>query len=261
MRHASAPSRPQGKTPALAWVASIGMHLLVVTALWSCLQPQSPFSVGRRVGALMVRLVTVSHTPRPSPQSSPSDEHPQPHRPDTKSAKPMPVRAQTSPATTNASDTPTREVHPEAPKPPSTPPLARPGAAFASLFAPIISRPIGTGRWGAPPSPPPEIHPDQMARQQALAARRANVMQRIQGLQMVLMQQPLHEGCDVQLVVATAQGLVQCTQADDAARVAGQLSEFLSQGTPSASTQADLCLSLDGNRVTSRACSAPTPPN
>lgn len=239
----------------------MGLHLLLGAAvLWS-LQPEpAPASWGRRVGALMVRLVTLQPAPKPiaaapTPVALPA---PRVHKAALQPPAQHPPLEPDKPPAPSAQEA---QVAREAPVPaPSPAPAASQGARFANLFAPIIARPMGLGQWGAMPRRPEPPMPEQLQQQQRVAARRGQLMQQIQTLQQSMLQQPLKGRCDIRLAILPSQGMVTCAEADDVPRIAGLLSGFLTQGATPLSAPADACFQAELNRVTSAGCVSDSAP-
>lgn len=255
MRHASAPALLSRQPPVLAWSASVGLHLALVSAvLWSLQSGPMPASWGRRVGALMVRLVTLPAHPQPAPapQTRVAPPSPHPHTPSIHAPTVKPASVEP-----HKPSVPTQTPMPT-PAPAPTP-AASQGATFANLFAPIISRPMGRGHWGAMPHQPVAPMPDQMQQQQMAMAKRGQLVQQIQALQQSLWQEPLAGRCDIRLALLPSQGLVNCAEPEDTQRVAGMLGGFLTQGAALLTAQADACFHAELNRVISTGCSAEAP--
>jgi hypothetical protein len=134
----------------------------------------------------------------------------------------------------------------------TAPPVARPGAQFASLFAPVIQRPIGRGRWRAPPSPP--APPDaQMQREQALEGLRQSLNVRLAQMQAALAQAPLQGRCEIRLDLDRRVADIQCTDTGETPRLWPMLDQLASAGLlTQASTLA--CMQAEGHEIHWRSC-------
>jgi hypothetical protein len=150
---------------------------------------------------------------------------------------------------------------PASPAPLKSPtPEARPGAAFATLFAPIVSRPIGRGRWRPAPTQP--IQPTQMSadmqREQALQAMQQSLNARVGSMQRVLPGAPLIGHCEVRVDLERRLAQLSCTKAEDEPRLIAMLS-----GLATASKVSDgaklVCLQADVQQIGWQDCTRQSP--
>ncbi|RZI86731.1 MAG: hypothetical protein EOP38_00070 [Rubrivivax sp.] len=166
-----------------------------------------------------------------------------------------------SPPTVESSAT-TTETEPASATSPAPPPAAapaRPGAQFASLFAPILSRPLGRGRWGAPPAPmPPPPDPAQL-RQQATLALTAELMQRLGSFTSEQISQGAAAHCDVKVEMTSREALVNCEQAEDAAQVWAVLHGLFRPATTTPVGHDRLCVQLNSNQTLVQTCPVDAP--
>ena len=266
------------RPPGLAWVGSLLVHATAFAALVWASQPatQAP-GLERRLGALMVRLEAIT-APRsqepnrgdhdaasnrdqrpPSPAQPARPAPPSPHAtvPDD-SARPDP-----SPPPGPDHETGALKAEPLATQ--TLPPPASPQARWGGLFTPLISQPLGRGRWGggmAPSAPPPQ---QQAALQQAQAmqVQRAALMQRLQSLGALLPQTPLVGRCQVQITLGSADGQVLCDDANDLNRVRAMLNDFLAptplprSDAPDTLRAETICLDLQGPVIRWTPCAPP----
>lgn len=241
-----------------AGTLSLLAHVAVLAAFSSGhANRDAPPSIGRRVGeALMVRVMAQVQTVPPSPVAQFSEPIPSPpHRqataqseikvpPETPHTK-QPVDP--SPQEGNT-DLPSAPANPSPPLPTTAPASTPPGATFANLFAPIISRPMGRGRWGAPP---PRIEPPQdhdLIRQQALQARRDQLTQTLRWLETQLYQTPLNNTCQVHVALSQTAGTATCSDSIDQNRITQVLTGFLSE-EQSHAIPPEICLTLANSRI------------
>lgn len=268
MRQPSHPTHHGARPPGLAWLASLVAHTTVVLAVVWASQPRTePPSLGRRLGALMVRIESLAHTqaptrPEPSVRTAirpdPTAGHVAPESPPPAVPQEAPPAQPTE--VTSESPTEARTTPPPAVTPPQQTP---PGTTWTGLFAPLISKPLGRGRWGGMAPPPPPTQQDPALQQaQALQARRAALMQRLQTLGTLLAQTPLQGECQVELALASPHGQVSCPSANDANLVRSVLNDFLPSAqepaTPPPPTES-ICLHLIQARLDWVACQPTTP--
>lgn len=252
-----------------AWALSVVAHAALLS--WLISSPERhewPASVGQRVGALQVRLNERPHDGQQAnvAQPTPPDSVPintaalsntrvlnrSPHKP---LPRPQPGPAQPAAAdTASAASSPTPALPASAATPPP-PATSAPGASFANLFAPFISRPMGRGRWGSPPPPAPPPPSPEVLRQQAVQARREQLMQSIQWLQTQLDQTPLVATCQVQITLSQSAGSVACQDPVDQNRLSATLSPFLSAAQTGV-IPSEACLSLHERRIDWTPCPA-----
>lgn len=138
-----------------------------------------------------------------------------------------------------------------------------PGAQFASLFAPIVSRPLGRGRWSfAPPQPPPMPPPAQMAamqREQAIQGIRQSLAQRIERIRGQLRSAPLAQACDIAISLERQTGQVRCDHPQDGQWLSSQLGDLLNMLPMSAAMVGDQCLQAAASALSWVDCPPPQP--
>lgn len=235
VRHRSRPCRAQG----LAWLVSAAVHGMILGALVTRRPPDMPASLGQRVGALTVRF---ENQPRLTAQTTTAQtSQPKAAVTTKRTAHAAPV-AQAAPPTTPPL---MAAISP----PPAPVPAPTPGATFANLFAPIISRPMGRGRWGA--APPPAMPPPDpsIQREQATAARRAQLMQSVERLRALMTQTPLRDACDVRVSLSQSLGSISCSDEEDLSLMRTSLNDFLTQQAQGQEL-AEACLHLHARDIT-----------
>lgn len=231
---------------------SVLAHLALLGAwVYAHAPAERAASVGQKRGSLSVRLVPRMLTTT-APISQPATPRPAPPKPirhaliapDT--PKPTP---RTTPAPVMAAGTPT---------PPA--PAAPAGASFANLFAPIISRPIGHGRWGAAPPPIPSAPDMAMQREQAIQATRQAVSERLAQLQGRLNEHPLAGPCAIRIDMDHRQSEVHCAAPQEQALVWSYLGSILQAGavTTDNSTR---CLTMTARDMAWTPCAIDAIPN
>lgn len=234
----------------LALLASACAHaILLGLALRSV--PESGGTVAsQRKGALTVlsmgtRRAPVSRPTRPSPapvataKTVPTQPRPVVPLP---SPEPLPAVEPVEPISAKA---PPGEAPPAVP----IPPQPQPGSAFTSLFAPILSQPLGRGRWGAPPRHMPPPDPMQL-RQQAWLALTTDLRQRLEGLP--------HATCDINLDADSREGEVQCASPEDTAQAWALLQGLLRPGSARPVGASALCLRLSSGQTLVQTCPTDT---
>jgi hypothetical protein len=252
----------------IALAASVLTHALVA-GLWLHNPPHKPhMRVPERAHAAHARVTLRLYS---APQRAPAPlavapAPPEPIRPE----RAKPPRPRVRPAAAAAA--PVRPPAIEAPPPaattspvaaidPAPAASATAGAAFAGLFAPIVSRPIGNGGWGRRRVDPPPAPDPQAQREQALLALRMALLGRLNDLAGRL-GEARRGGQDLQCDIAidgvhhTAE--VRCADPADQGAPWSALQGLLAAGTVPA-TNADLCFRLVGSQVSSQACAADTP--
>lgn len=133
-------------------------------------------------------------------------------------------------------------------------PAAQPGARFATLFAPVIARPMGRGRWRAPPERLPP--PDALAqREQALAGLRQALSARLAQMQASLLDTPLQGRCDIRIDPAGRRAHMLCTAASDEPRLWSLLDGLLVAG-PVGHAAEPVCIEARSHRIEWRDCAA-----
>lgn len=252
-----------------AGTLSLLAHAAVLAILMSQTEHRDwPSSIGRKVGsALIVRLKThtasvesssVAQAMRPTPASALAHPSSDTTRPAEKAPKvsPAPPNSQI-----DSTDSPSAPMDQPAVAVPMTPPASSPpGASFANLFAPIISRPMGRGRWTAPPSQvQPPVEPD-LQRQHATQARRDQLMQTIQWLQKQLDLTPLAGGCLIQVTLQQSSGEVRCADPEDQDRIRSATSSLLLTGLQP-NVPSEVCLQLQQHTINWIDCQQVSPKN
>lgn len=223
---------------ALSLLAHTVTAALVFKA-WQDSQP--PASVGRQKGALQVSFR------RDAP-------------PAAKPTAPAPGRNAVAPAPRKLKPRPERPA--AAPKPPPAAVTAaatvaaepKPGARFASLFAPIVQAPLGQARWSTRhmrTAPPPVESPEQ-----SLAALRAALAARFAGLAEQLRAVQAQMACDLVIDIEQRIGQLDCEDAAQLSLAWGHLQGPLVAGLVSATAER-LCLRLSGAQVLDTGCQVP----
>lgn len=267
MSHFHVAWSPRLSARCAAGTLSLLAHVTVLGILLSPPAPRDwPSSIGRKVGsALMVRLEEHTEPVNPLPAAQPNLQ--------TRSPAPSlsSTDADITPATEASPTTePTSQLRPTDTQPAptdqlaqqqaATPPASAPGASFANLFAPIISRPMGRGRWTAPPiQVPPTAVPD-LQRQQAAQARRDQLMQNIQWIQRQLELTPLTEGCLIQVSLQQSNGEVRCSDPGDQDRIRSAMSSLLLTGLQP-NVPSEVCLQLRHHTIDWLDCQKTHPTN
>lgn len=145
---------------------------------------------------------------------------------------------------------------------PANPVAEPPGARFASLFAPIISRPLGRGRWSSAPMQPQMIPVAQaaaMQREQAIQGIRQALGQRVERMKADLRATPLAQSCDIAISLERQSGQVRCQQPQDVRWVSAQLSDLLTLQPGSLAMAGDNCLRVASSDLSWVNCGAPQP--
>ena len=229
-----------------ALVLSLVAHAIVGGFVFKAWQDARPApSVGRQKGALQVTL-------RRDATASP------------KAATPAPERSKTTPPPRKQRARVERPA--AAPKPaPATvaaaarPPAEAPGARFASLFAPIVHAPMGSGRWASKrPHVATQVPPEQV-REQALATLRASLASRFASLAEQLRIAQAQIACDLVIDIERHIGQIECEDEQQRSLAWGHFQGTLAAGLVSEAAQR-LCLRLSGQQVQDATCaSAATP--
>jgi len=238
----------------LALLASACAHVIVLALALRSVPQAGGVAVSPRKGALTVLSLGTSRAPtsrpaKPRPELVPAAKTVR-HRPPTlvpmplPSPEPPPAIEPVEPISAKA---PPSEAPPAAPAP--MPAQPQPGSAFTSLFAPILSQPLGRGRWGAPPrfTPPPD--PMQL-RQQAWLALTTDLRHRLEGLPQAT--------CDIQLDADSREGEVQCSSAEDTAQIWAVLQGLLRPGSVRPGGASALCLHLGSGQTLMQTCPTDT---
>ena len=265
----------------IALAASVGAHALVA-GLWLHAAPhKAPAdTAGRSRAAITVRLYSVPvptvapaarveaqfvvtqpmHTAAPrkrmaavptlkSQQQQLPQQQPEPQPPPEKVAV----------------VTPPPPAAPSPARPDNAPPAAVPGAAFAGLFTPILSRPMGNGGWGrrsTTPAPTPSPAPDAHAqREQALLALQSALLGRLNDLAGRLRSSGQDVQCHIAIDGPRQTAEVKCADPADQGAPWSALQGLLVAGTvPTGS--ASLCFRLAGPQVSPATCAEiPEPPS
>lgn len=260
--HAAARDAGRAALPAALTVSLLAHALALAGVLhgWG-LRHEPPASLARQRGALQVRLLP--------PAAAVAPARPAPARPAAQ-PKPRAVRARAQPAThARAQPEMTPEMAPEmtperaSAAVPAAPPVAaagelptasaapRPGARFASLFAPVSALPHGSARWtGARPASPPDLqraqHDAQLALQAALHARLRDLADHLRQLD-----RPL--ACTLAVDPQHRVGELRCDAPQDQAMAWSHLQGLLSAGPVAPSSQR-LCFTLGPPRVAGGEC-------
>lgn len=146
--------------------------------------------------------------------------------------------------------------------PPAAPPLppdSPPGARFASLFAPVTSRPLGRGRWHnrTPRTTTAAQHDPALQEAQALMATRQALSERIVQINAQLAQSPLRDQCTLQVDVRRRLHAIQCHQPDDEQRLLALLADLLRPADAQEMMASDtMCLLATPAHVDWAACKA-----
>lgn len=239
-----------------ALATSVAAHALVA---WCWLQatPHKPRATAptQSRAAMTVRLyiapqrapfppaaVEASVVPTPAPHTSVP-------RPRTRAAaaavQPRPTAVEPPPTSVAP------QIAPSMPAPQQ--PEVVPGAAFAGMFSPIISRSIGSSGWGhrrVNPAPAPD---PQGQREQTLLALRMSLLGRLNDLAGRLSDSGQDLQCDIAIDGASHTADVRCANPADQGAPWSALQGLLVAGTVS-STSADLCFKLVAASVSSEPC-------
>lgn len=248
----------------LALLASACAHAILLGLALRSVPESGGMAVSQRKGALTVLSMGTSRSPasrpaRPAPapvatantaQHRPAIHAPTPLRTPLPSPEPPPVPENVEPVKpldAISAKAPPSEAPPAAPVPISAQPPS--GSAFTSLFAPILSQPLGRGRWGAPPRHMPPPDPMQL-RQQAWLALTTDLRQRLEGLP--------HVTCDIQFDADSREGEVQCASPEDTAQVWALLQGLLRPGSARPIGASALCLHLGSGQTLMQTCPTDT---
>lgn len=163
------------------------------------------------------------------------------------------------PAVPAASASVTSQASVDAPEAAPAPmPAAKPGARFASLFAPLVSQPIGHGRWHSATAPrPPQEAMAAMQREQAIAGIRQAVLRQAEHLQGLLQDQALQGGCDARLSLDRQLAQLRCDSSADLPRLAAALQGALRLSEALPPLPSDTCLRASGSTLSWVDCPAP----
>lgn len=239
--------RPKRALPG-ALVLSLAAHGVLAGLVFQAWQDTKPAaSVGRQKGALQVTLrrdappaaKPVSPSPdRTATTPAPRKQKPRPERP----AAPPP--------------TPPKPAQTVAEAPPPAPTEPKPGARFASLFAPIVHAPIGQAGWStrrvrAMPEPAPSPEQSIATLRAALSTRFASLAEQLRATQAQL-------ACELVIDIERRIGQLECEDAAQQAFAWGHLQGPLTAGLVSAAAER-LCLRLTGTQVLDAGCTSPTP--
>lgn len=231
-----------------ALVLSLVAHAVVAGFVFKAWQETRPAaSVGRQKGALQVTLRRDAAVP-------------------AKAATPPPERSTAAPPPRKQRARAERPAAPSKPAPATvaeaTPPPSHtepPGARFASLFAPIVHAPIGSGRWTSRRSNPPAAMPPEQQREQALVNLRVALAARFASLADQLRVAQAQIACDLVIDVERHIGQIECEDGQQQALAWGHLQGTLVAGLVSDAAQR-LCLRLAGQQVQDTSCATPSTP-
>lgn len=233
------------------------------------------FSVSQKRGGLTVTIVPAPQAPRTkAPHVAPkaaTETPPKPRVLAAHSLPPPPSLAATPnlPPPEEPSPAPTQLPATDTPAPADPQPLTpsrqavatqaeAPGARFANLFAPIVSRPLGRGGWQARPTAI-EANPATaaMQREQAIQGTRQALAQRMEAMRPWLREAPLQGRCEVRIALAQHAAQLNCTEAADLQRLSPQFGTLLSLQPPGAPLPADACLLVQASELGWQDCQAP----
>ncbi len=246
----------------IALAASVAAHALVA-GLWLHTPPRQPGAQApsRARAPMAVRLY--SAPPRVAALPAALATPPEPLQPPRAKASRPRVRAATPaqpPQPTAVEAPPAAAAPPIAPSDPVAP-TAAPGSAFAGMFAPIISRPIGNSAWGRRRADPPPALDPQVQREQALLALRMSLLGRLNDLAGRLGDSGQGLKCDIAIDALNHTAEVQCADPADQGTPWSALQGLLLAGTVPI-TAANLCFRLIGTQVSSEPCAEePRPAN
>lgn len=228
-------------------------------------QPEAP-QIAQPKRPPSAQRVEPAPTPAPAPAPAPSPRMLTSHETAAARLPPAgpdsppqdePAQAASAPPASEAPSAPDTPPPANIPKPPAAPQPDAPGARFANLFAPIISRPLGRGRWQAPPSAPvPDEMGATMQREQAIQGTRQALAQRVEALKPSLNQVPLLGRCDIRISLEQQAAQLDCTQAADLQRLSplfGAIVALQAKGSP---LRADSCLQAEQRDLQWQPCPA-----
>lgn len=268
---------------------SVLAHALAL-GLWlhSRMNEGSPPSIGQKRGGLMVTLLP----PSPAPQSlhrtgkpaAPAVAPPHPAiaprtlpralaaSPDAQATAPHAPEPQPDPAphheaavqaapstapTAHEEDNTAAQAFPALkPTPPLETSAERPGARFASLFAPIVSRPMGHGRWNTSPAPMPPDTSAAMQREQAIQGLRQALTTRVGTLTAQMRLEPLSGSCDIRISLDSQTGQLTCSDPADLQKVSPSLSGLITLAATFHAQANDTCMKASGTDIIWVTCPA-----
>ncbi len=148
---------------------------------------------------------------------------------------------------------------PSATAPPATRATAatsaeQPGARFANLFAPIISRPLGHGRWNAPQPLVPAQAEAAMQREQAIQGTRQALTSRVEALRAQLRATALTGACQIQVSLERQVAQLDCTDAGDRQRLASLLQGIVTLQAAATGLAYDACLKVSATDIQWATC-------
>lgn len=217
-----------------------------------------------------VPMATVDATPRPgthadkpNPAATSAPSNNEASSP-TLQAAPIAAQPPASATAAAAASTGASQAEAAAAPPPAspTPPAANPGARFASLFAPLVSQPMGHGKWhsNTPSFRPPQEVQAAMQREQAIAGLRQAVQRQSEHWQALLGARALAGRCDIRLSLERQGMQLRCTSDEDFARLAGSLQGVLNIHPDLAPQASDSCLLAQGHDLAWVACESQSAP-
>jgi hypothetical protein len=259
------PTRPPARLTPRALPSALLLSLVAhavaagfVYQAWRDVRPAA--SVGRQKGALQVTLRRDAAPPAKTatPSSERNTTAPAPRKQRARVERPA---AAPKPGPTPAAAT-VAAVPAAGPAP--APAEAKPGARFASLFAPITHAPMGQGRWmsSSQRAVPPAPLPPQQQREEALMALRAALAARFAALAEQLRAAQARVACELVIDIERHIGQINCEEDPSGQQQAlawGHLQGTLAAGLVSDAAQR-LCLRLSGQQVLDTGCATPPSP-
>lgn len=187
-------------------------------------------------------LAALAEPPGPVAPAAPTPEAP------TTAPSPGALAPALAQASADVASAPAASAPPAA-KPPTAAPAEQPGARFANLFAPIISRPLGRGRWNAPQPLVPSQAESAMQREQAIQGTRQALTSRVEALRAQLRATALTGTCQIQVSLERQAAQLDCTDAGDRQRLAALLQGIVNRQTAAASPAYDACLKASATDI------------
>ena len=238
----------------VALAAAVAVHALALSAWMRSSAPQKPArpEISRQRSAVSLLM-----TPRSSNSIAPDLGSEM--RATRTPYRNVPLRRKTLVTT---EPTPYRPAEPLARLPPvrQETPTASPGTAFASLFAPVMDRPLGRSTWNRSATAPQPANIDATAqREQALLELRSKVSGRLRDLADRLAMSGQVLRCSIAVDTAQRLAEVHCDEPGDQAAPWAALQGLLVAGAVS---RAQMCFRVEGAMLHSGACdvlAAPSP--